>query len=107
MSSARFGLYRSISRLSRLTKLALQEFSQSHGIVVVGITGTVDQRYRAATSSLNNRPPGLRVGFQFLKVAAAELIPLGRIVTEPLPQLRTWSYIFKPALNLERGLLYS
>src|SRR6185437_9973615 len=45
------------------------------------------------------------IRFQLVKVAAAELVPLGRIVAEPLAKFGTGPDFFQPAFDLKRSLL--
>ena len=51
----------------------------------------VDQCYGSVACCFDDRLPGSGTGLQLIEIAAAELVPLRGIVSEPFPQFRAWA----------------
>ncbi len=88
-------------------QVMFRKLFEGHRVVVLRVMRAVHEGYRSVASSHEERLPGIGVSVQFGEVASAEFFPFCWIVTEPFPQLRAWSDIFEPTLNLERALLHS
>src|SRR5690606_5011273 len=62
--------------------------AKGHRVVVLPVAGSVHEGHRSLDQiAAQSRQPGV-VGGQFLEVAAAEVVPAGRVLAEPAAQGR-------------------
>ena len=72
---------------------------QGNGVVVLGVVRAVQQSHRILTRGLKDGLPCSGGAIEFGKIPATELLPLLRVVTEPLSQFGAWRDILEPAIE--------
>ena len=73
-----------------------QDPPQHDGIVVLFVVRAEQQRHRLSIGQFTNLIQQCRMLAQFLCLAASELRPAIRIMTEPFAQVVTWRNLFQP-----------
>ena len=73
-------------------------------MVVDFVPGRVDQRHWAFAGTAVEVPKGFGMPGELQAVAAAELIPALRIMSEPPAQIRSWRDFLDPLVQLGLGL---
>jgi len=71
----------------------LEKFPQGNGIVMFGIVGTVEERYRAFFRGLNDGRQTLHLMLQLREISPAEFIPAIGLMMEPLAKVRAWRHV--------------
>ena len=81
--------------------LPAHRFSERDRIVVFGVLGAKDQRDAASPGCLEELLEGIRTLLELACVTLLELVPLRRIVPEPLSQAGARRQILEPGVDLE------
>ena len=80
--------------------MLIEVLLQGNGVVVLGVVRAVQESHVILTGGLKDRLPGFGRATKLDEIFTAELLPLLRVVTEPLSQFGTGRGIFEPAIQV-------